>query len=96
MYIVLLHYVKPLEVIDSLIPAHVAYLEEQYQAGVFVASGRRIPRTGGVILARAATRADLDAILVQDPFAQHAAATYEVVEFSPSKSSPDLACLLEG
>lgn len=96
MFVVLLNYVKPLEVIDGLIPAHVAYLDEQYAAGVFLASGRKVPRTGGVILARATDRAELEAVLARDPFARAGAAEYEVVEFSPSKASPDLACVLEG
>ncbi len=96
MFVVLLTYVKDLAVIDALIPEHVAFLDEQYRAGVFLASGRRVPRTGGVILARSGDRAELEAILARDPFARAGAATYEVVEFSPTKAAPELACVLEG
>lgn len=96
MFVVLLNYLRPLAVIDELLPAHVAFLDEQYRTGVFLASGRRVPRTGGVILARAASREELDAVLAQDPFALAGAAAYEVVEFSPTKSTPELACILEG
>lgn len=96
MFVVLLNYLRPLEVIDELLPAHVAFLEGQYRAGFFLASGRRVPRTGGVILARAASREELDAVLAQDPFAAAGAAAYEVVEFCPTKSTPELACILEG
>lgn len=95
MYLVLVQYIAPLEVIDQLLADHVRFLDEQYAAGIFLASGRQVPRTGGVILARAASRAALDAILARDPFAQHKAARYDVVEFAPSKAAPELACLLE-
>jgi uncharacterized protein YciI len=51
-FVLLLSYVKPLEEVDALMREHVAWLRRHYDAGRFVASGRRIPRTGGVILAR--------------------------------------------
>ncbi|WP_323916952.1 YciI family protein [Aeromonas caviae] len=47
MFVVTLTYVKPLAEIDALIPAHIAWLERQYAAGHFLASGRRVPRIGG-------------------------------------------------
>ena len=52
MFVVTLTYVKPLAETDALIPAHIAWLERQYAAGHFLASGRRVPRVGGVILSR--------------------------------------------
>jgi len=94
MFVVLVHYVKPLEVIDALIPAHVAFLDEQYQAGVFLASGRQVPRTGGLIMAHGVLREELERILAKDPFAVNGAAEYTVIEFVPSKASPEIACLL--
>jgi uncharacterized protein YciI len=56
MFVVTLTYVKPLAEIDALIPAHIAWLERQYAAGHFLASGRRVPRVGGVILAQGVSR----------------------------------------
>ena len=53
MFVVLLNYEKPLEEIDDLMSDHMAYLRRCYASGVFLASGRREPRTGGVILATA-------------------------------------------
>jgi uncharacterized protein YciI len=51
-YIVILTYIKPLDEIDAAIPAHVEWLKKGYAEGIFLASGRRIPRNGGVILAK--------------------------------------------
>ena len=84
MFIVTLTYLKPVEEIDPLMDAHVAWLRSHYDAGLFVASGRRVPRTGGVILARSGDRAALDAALAADPFAIHGAARFDVVEFTPT------------
>lgn len=95
MFIVSLTYLKPLPEIDRLLPAHVAYLGEQFARGIFVASGRKIPRTGGVILARAESREALLAALEQDPFHRHGVAEYEITEFVPSMTLPEYAGLNE-
>lgn len=88
MFVVLLTYVKPLEAIDQHMKAHMAFLREQYAAKVFITSGRRVPRTGGVILARAASKDALVEIIERDPFVRDGLATYELVEFKTSQSDP--------
>lgn len=88
MFVVLLTYVVSIEGVDKHVTAHRAFLDEYYKAGHFIASGAKIPRTGGVILAKAKSRAELDAILEQDPFKKHGVAKYDVIEFNPTKSAP--------
>lgn len=85
MYIALLSYIRPLEEVDALLPAHRDYLERHFAAGIFVASGRREPRTGGVILVREHPRALVTEILEQDPFFIAGVARYELLEFTPSR-----------
>ena len=96
MFIVLLDYLKPLSEVDRFVAEHRAYLKTQYDAGRFLLSGRREPRTGGVIIARAATRAELEAILAADPFWRESIARYDIVEFVPSMASAGLAHLVAG
>ncbi|MDH6121270.1 YciI family protein [Kitasatospora sp. GAS204B] len=93
MFVVTLTYTASLERIDELIPAHVEWLDRNYATGAFLASGRRVPRTGGVILAQAASPAALDAVLAEDPFKKAGAAEYQVVEFLPTKTAPALESL---
>jgi len=52
MFVVSLNYKVPLTEIDRLAPAHVEWLKACYAEGVFVASGPKKPRTGGIIIAR--------------------------------------------
>lgn len=87
MFVVILEYIKPLDDVDRLKAAHVAFLDAQYEKGHFIASGPRKPRTGGVILARGMSRDALDAILAQDPFRQHGVANYSVIEFEATKQA---------
>ncbi len=56
MFIVSLNYKRPLEEVDKLLDAHVAYLKQEYANGKFIASGRKNPRTGGVILSNVKTK----------------------------------------
>lgn len=67
MYIVSLTYHRPIADVDSHLEGHIAWLKKYFQDGTFIASGRKNPRTGGVILAKGIDRARLDAILAEDP-----------------------------
>ena len=91
MFVVLLKYVKPLPEVDRRMREHVAFLKQCYAEKLFVASGRREPRTGGVILARAASKEALAQVMDHDPFVKHGVATYEIVEFRTSQYDPDFA-----
>lgn len=91
MFLVLLTYERPLADIDRRMRAHVAFLEEGYREGVFLASGRQVPRTGGVILAVAKSRVELDGWMQRDPFVREGLARFEIVEFRTSLHHPALA-----
>lgn len=94
MYVILLQYVKPLTVIETLLSEHRAFLDHHYAAGHFLLSGAQDPRTGGVIIAHNLTRTALDAVLEEDPFKREGAAEYRVITFHPVKAAPELAGLL--
>jgi uncharacterized protein YciI len=91
MFVVLLTYERPLAEIDRRMTEHVAFLEECYRAGVFLASGRQLPRRGGVILAVSPSRADLEAVMQHDPFIREGLARFEIIEFRTSLHHPALA-----
>ena len=90
MFLISVTYTKGLDAIDRHLEGHVNFLKDQYAKGNFVMSGRKIPRTGGVILSCVQTRVKLDAILAQDPFAMAKVADYEVTEFVVSLVAPGL------
>ena len=95
MYIVTVTYLTPLDEVDAHLPAHVEFLEANFASGMFLAAGRQVPRTGGVILARAGSRRELDRVLELDPFKQHGVARYQVLEFTPNLVAPGLESLRE-
>lgn len=93
MFVIELNYVKPLAEVDLLVASHRAWLERHYASGHFLLSGRKEPRTGGVIIALASDRSALEAMLAQDPFAIAQVAQYTVTEFIPAMAAERLAWL---
>lgn len=91
MFVVSLTYHQPIGVVDALTESHKDWLKKYYAQGVFIASGRKVPRTGGIILAKSITRAELDNILAEDPF--NAVANYNVIEFVPSMAIESVEAL---
>jgi uncharacterized protein YciI len=91
--VVTLTYVADLGEIDAAIDGHVAWLTKGYEDGVILASGRRTPRTGGVILMRGEREA-VEAIAATDPFVAGGLATIMVTPFVASMAAPVLADLL--
>ncbi|MEO0472087.1 MAG: YciI family protein [Bacteroidota bacterium] len=93
MFIVELTYTVPLEAVDQHLEAHIDFLKRQYAAGHFLASGRKVPRSGGIILAQAENQNALQAIIEEDPFHIHQLAAYRITEFVPSMTVPELEFL---
>ena len=96
MYIIDLNYIVPLEELDAHMTDHVKYLHKYYKTNMFVASGRKVPRTGGIILALASSREEVDQIISEDPFYTHKLAEFKVTEFQTSQMHPLMKPLLRG
>lgn len=81
LFVVLLHYTKPIEEVNAVRPRHLEHIERHSRAGVFQAWARRDPPVGGVLIATAPDRATLDAIVAQDPYVLAGVARAEIVEY---------------
>ena len=86
-FVVSLHYVQPLNAIDAAMRSHVAFLEKHRKAGVFIAWGRKVPRSGGIILACGDSRGEIERIMAGDPFVARRLAEVEVTEFLPKPAA---------
>ena len=94
MFIIELTYKVPLAEIDAMIAASVAFLDRHYAAGTFLISGRKIPRDGGIIVALGDSRAQLEAIMAEDPFVASGGAEIRIIEFRASQRAKDLPARL--
>jgi uncharacterized protein YciI len=94
MFIINLNYIVPLEQLDAHMTDHVKFLRKYYKQNVFVASGRKVPRTGGIILALAKSKEEIEQIIQGDPFYSHKLAEFSITEFQTSQYHPELKKLL--
>ncbi|MET3984402.1 YciI family protein [Streptomyces sp. PvR034] len=95
MFVMELTYTAPLEAVEEHMDAHIAWLGGHYASGVFLASGRKVPREGGVILAGGVSRAEIEKIAAEDPFAVAGVCAYRITEFIATRTSADLAAVRE-
>jgi uncharacterized protein YciI len=91
MFVIELTYKVPLSRIDAHMRAHVTFLNKYYEAGLFLASGRKIPRDGGIILTTGESREHVEAIAREDPFCARGLADFRVIEFRVSQKARDIA-----
>ena len=94
MFIINLNYIVPLDKLDAHMTDHVKFLQKYYRKNVFVTSGRKVPRTGGIILAVAKSKEEIESIIKEDPFHKLNLAEFTITEFLTSQSHPDLKKLL--
>lgn len=94
MFIVSLTYKVELSEVDKHLDAHVAYLKKYYTLNKFIVSGRKVPRTGGIIIANFSTEAELNAVLKEDPFYIADVADYDIIEFAPTMAGKAFSVLI--
>jgi len=88
MFLILLTYLKPLEEVLEVRPRHLEYLERGFADGTFVLAGRRVPPTGGVILAQGNDEDLIRQVAEEDPYFQSGVAQFELIRFHAGTSAP--------
>jgi uncharacterized protein YciI len=95
MFVIELLYKATLAEIDATMKAHVIFLKKYYAAGNFLVSGRKIPRDGGIIVAVAESREQIEAIVREDPFVQRGLADFRIIQFRASQKADDIEKRIE-
>ncbi len=81
LFIVSLSYKSSLDEVDKYLAGHNEFLRKHYDNGIFICSGPKIPRTGGIILCKSDSLNVVEAIIKEDPFNINGVADYEITEF---------------
>jgi uncharacterized protein YciI len=95
MFVIELVYKSDLKEIDAHMTAHVKFLKKYYADGTFLVSGRKIPRDGGIILAAGKSKAQIEALIKEDPFHKYGLAEFRVIEFRASQRAGDIPKRIE-
>ena len=70
MLLIELTYKKPIDEVNNFLDQHRSFLNKYYENGIFLASGPKNPRAGGIIIA-VANREAINTIILEDPFYQY-------------------------
>jgi uncharacterized protein YciI len=81
MFVVIINYTKPIEHVDAVRTEHLAWIKENADAGRLVLAGRQTSGKGGVLIFNVGSRAEVEALCKNDPYAKNAVANYDYIEF---------------
>ncbi|MEO8398330.1 MAG: YciI family protein [Ignavibacteriaceae bacterium] len=84
-FIIKINYTAPIEKIDKTLAEHRNFLQIGYDIGFLLCSGPQNPRTGGIVIARADSKEELELLFKKDPYQINSLAEYEFIEFNPVK-----------
>ncbi|MDE5591835.1 MAG: YciI family protein [Helicobacter sp.] len=83
LFLMLVTYTQPIEVIDEILADHREFLKQGYKEGKLLVSGPQEPREGGVIIGCFKDKQEAIDFSKKDPFSLKNAATYQIFEFNP-------------
>lgn len=83
------------KITPELTAQHRQYLAQQYQSNQLMFGGRKVPRTGGILISRHPSKDELARVLNLDPFIQSGAVSYSISEFVPVMAAQAYVHLLE-
>lgn len=78
------YYKKPLQEVEKLLIEDRAFLQKYYEQGLFITSGPKHPRTGGVIITYA-NEETMRELIKEDPFYINGIAEYKFISFNPNR-----------
>ncbi len=94
MFIVLLNFSTNRERAGELMDAHNAWLKRGFDDGVLLLAGSQLPGPGGMLLARAESRAALETRVGGDPLVAEEVVSAEIIEVAPAMTDERLRFLL--
>lgn len=66
---------------DQYVPAHKAYIQDLIAKGHKARTGYWVEQRGGMLLFEAASKAEAEAIVADDPLVQHGCVNYQLYEW---------------
>ena len=81
MVVVVISYTKPIERVDAVRTEHLAWIAEHTKSGKLLLAGRQTSGKGGLLIFNGSTRAEVEAMCKEDPYAKNSVASYDFIEF---------------
>jgi uncharacterized protein YciI len=84
-FIVEITYTAPLAEIAAKTPFHREFLQKGYDQGWLLMSGPQNPKTGGIVVCKSPSLAEIETFFRGDPYMLAKMAEYRFIEFEPVK-----------
>ncbi|WP_431232895.1 YciI family protein [Mycolicibacterium psychrotolerans] len=81
-HVLTITYEKPLDVVDQTRPAHLAFLNDEIEAGRLLLAGRLETGTGGVLITADISTEDAQSIIDNDPYTLAGVVSYQRLSFN--------------
>jgi uncharacterized protein YciI len=78
----------------ELTEQHRNHLAKEYKHKKLMFGGRKEPRTGGILISKHGSEAELRQVLNSDPFIKSGAVSYSITEFIPVMASDEYLTIL--
>jgi uncharacterized protein YciI len=82
-FVIEITYTAAAEQVAEVRPEHRTFLQAGYDKGWLLFSGPQVGKAGGLIVARAPSREEIQALVAQDPYHIKSVATHSIIEFDP-------------
>ena len=89
-HVLKINYDKPIDVIDQIRPAHLAWLADEVAAGRLLLAGRQESGAGGVLITGDISAEDAQDIVDRDPYTLAGVVSYERLSFNGGIRAPGL------
>ena len=89
-FIVEITYTAEPQQMAAVRPEHRAYVQTGFERGLLLFSGPMEPMTGGMVVAKVKSRAEIEKFFAFDPYHLNKVATYRFIEFKPVFFQPFL------
>jgi len=95
-FVIEITYTAPMEKIMEVVTDHRAFLRGAMEGGTLLFSGPQSPRVGGMLVARAESREEIEQLFAGDPYNLAGLTSYRFVEFEPVLAQPFMADWVAG
>ena len=89
-HVLKINYDKPIDVIDQVRPAHLAWLADEVTAGRLLLAGRQESGAGGVLITGDISAEDAQDMIDRDPYTLAGVVNYERLSFNGGIRAPGL------
>ncbi|KAA8609987.1 hypothetical protein AL036_02055 [Salipiger aestuarii] len=93
MFVIDIAYTAAFDAVQKAMAAHMDFVRGCYATGVFLMSGPKEPRRGGIVIAQAASLAEIEALVARDPFVQAGVVAVQITQFHASNMAGALKAL---